>query len=162
MSIGRNEVRITKVYTVEAGEFSDKHDPTPNWRENGTPNHGAGSRNLRIEAEAGTTLGVSGMPYHVIIQAVCLTNPLAVLGGNLTPPPMVETFGANWEYQASEDKYTKSWSIPIPTGPLFTTPPAPAFFKQVSETWQFIVSLEDPATPKHVACTLAGEPFLLT
>ncbi len=137
-----NEVKITKVYTVEAGEYSAEHDPTPNVSPSGIPNRLANSFNLRIEAEAGTTIGKSGWPYQVVIQAACLTNLLAVLWGNLNavlywPDENFSSTGG-WEFEASEDKYTKNWSVSFPTTPLFAVPPGPPFFRH---------GLSDPDRP---------------
>lgn len=163
-----NEVKITKVYTVEAGEYSTEHDPTPNWKENSTPNRLANSFNLRIVAEAGTTIGNSGIPYQLIIQAACMTNPLAVLCGNLNAvlEGPAENFSntGGWEYQAFGENYTKSWSVSFPTTPLFVWPFGGFMgaFNQVDQTWQFFVSLEDTASPaKAFACTAVSEPFRL-
>ncbi len=155
-----NEVCITKVWTVEAAnEYSEKHDTTPNWRENGPLNHGAGTFALRIEAEVGATIGALGAaePYNLIIQAACLTNPLAVLVDNLAGGGG-ENFGMNWESQASEEKYTKSWSIPFPTTPLVGFPP---LVNEIGQTWQFFVSLVSIAAPAKFACTFASDPFML-
>jgi hypothetical protein len=158
MAIGRNEVRITKVYTVEAGEFSAKHDPTPNWRENGPLAHGANTFNLRIEAEAGETIATNpAVTYSVQVQALCLTNPLATMfppGILIGGIPAVAFPAGGWEYQASEETYTRSWNILFPVFAL-----APWHLNQV---YQFFVTLIDTAAgPKQVACFAASEPFLL-
>jgi hypothetical protein len=182
--LGPNEVRITNVYTVEAShEASGKHDPTPNWAEMGIPNPQAESFRLRIDAEAGRHLveNFAGS-YSLIIQAACLTNPLAVfapigfvLGGSLDrgtlasrgAGPIIETFAAaGWEYDAAEDKYTKSWSIHFPqtNGLYASTGGLMDAFNQVGEVWQFFVSLEDsaaPGAPKTFGCTAASAPFRL-
>ncbi len=161
--IGPNEVRITKVYTVEAThEFSGEHDPTPNWRERAVPNLATGAFNLRIEAEAGATIGGGGAPYQLVIQGACLTNPLAALPGNLNLI-LAGAFNAasGWELQQSGEMYTNSWSITLPTFALFQAPP---IVKQVDETWQLFVSLEDsaaPNTPMAFGCYAASEPFRL-
>ncbi len=178
--IGPREVRITNVWTVEAtNEFSENHDPTPNWRENGIPNHGVGAGglivpafSLRIEAEAGVNL--DGLAYQLVIQPVCLTNPPAGalmknLDAVLVGPAEVFGNAGNWEFVASEEKFTKSWNIALPTqslGPAgFQVWPWPGplhFINQVDETWQFIVSLEDTAGPaKAFACTAASPLFRL-
>jgi hypothetical protein len=170
--IGHHEVRITNVYTVEAGhEASGKHDPTPNWTERGTPSLLVDAFRLRIEAEAGRSIVENAPPYgyNLIIQAACLTNPRAVLVGNLEHSPLrggviAEVFDGAWEYDASEDKYTKSWSIHFPhTVNLFDSPGFPFDeYNQVDEIWQFFVSLEHNAVgAKAFGCTATSEPFHL-
>jgi len=159
MAVARREVQITKVYTVEAtNEFSDKHDPTPNWVENVTPSFAVGAFHLRIQAEAGSEIGDTPTMYQVRVQAACLTNPLA----NMFPFPNIlnavipaVAFNAGgWEYQASEETFTRSWSIPFPNAVLL-----PGW--HTNQVWQFFVTLEDPAGAKVVASFAASERFLL-
>lgn len=175
MAIRRNEVRITKVYVVEVGEFHDKHDPTPNWTENHAPVPGAPGAtpptyafSLRIEAEAGREVGAGAAVFNLYIHAACLTNPWAAMapfGLNLWLVPLDplvtgQTFvaaGAEWEYDASEDKYTKSWNFDFPRA----TPPGPLAAYQKNEVYQFFVTLVDTAAIPAFASTAASEPFLL-
>jgi hypothetical protein len=164
--MGPNEVKITKVYTVEVGEFSAQHDSTPNWREMVAPKHNVGAAfALRIEAEAGNALGNSPKTFNLYIQPVCLTNPGAVMGfwTNLRlipgdPGAIGGAFNATeWEYDAAGDKYTKSWNIPFsrPQGPgnIF-----PGF--QTPQVYQYYVTLVD-AVGSAFASTLASAPFIL-
>ena len=185
--IGPNEVRITNVYTVEASHETGKNDTTPNWAEMGIPNPAVNAFRLRIDAEAGRhVVEHFAGNYNLIIQAACLTNPLAVfaqglaLGASLDQSPLAltrsaaapitEGFAAGWEYDATEHKYTKSWSIHFPqtANPATTlyTSPGGLFdlFNQTGEIWQFFVSLEDSAaagTAKAFGCTAASAPFRL-
>lgn len=183
--VGPHEVRITKVYTVEAGHETGKHDVTPNFRERDVPQLGTESFRLRIDAVAGRHIYEAGGNYDLIIKAVCLTNPLAVFAnfdvgpGQATLDHGLTIRGAghiaeaftpafDWEYE-SEDLYTKSWSIHFPqTGPLFAsnTGLAPDKNNQVEEVWQFFVILEDTtggpvAGDRQFVCMAASEPFLL-
>ncbi len=168
MAVGKHEVKIINAYTVEAShEATGKHDPTPNWMERSAPNPNAESFRLRIDAEAGAHLAEQGWPYDVVIQAECLTNPPAKWVGNLNQI-VAGTFGAagGWEYDASEDKYIKSWSIHFPTAGLFASNVFPfSLFNQVDETWRFFVTIRDTAGDgagnKRFGCTFASERFSL-
>ena len=166
--IGPNEVRITRVWTVEAAnEFGIEHDPTPNMRELGAGTAAAGSFNLRIEVEAGALIGAAAGTYDLIIRAACLTNPLATIFANLdrrpgVPPGQIpENFvgATRWEFQAARERYTRSWSISFPTAPLFSG--GPWFLNQRGQTWQFFVTLVSTAATPTFVCTAASEPFLL-
>lgn len=173
MPIGAHEIRITKVYTVEANEFSSKHDLTPNWRENGTPAGGLNTFNLRIEAEAGESVLTDNPTYSLIAKARCLSNPAATaqLPGHVFNPPNLFVAAApvvfasdGWEYQASEEKYTRTWSIAFPVTAVLVplVGGGPNSVPQVNEIYQFFVTLIDPAaTNKSVACCAVSEPFLL-
>ncbi len=173
MPIGKNEVKITNAYTVEAGhEASGKHDPTPNWTERGPALVAPENFRLRIDAEVGSDLGNSNWQYDVVIQAACLTNPLAKwvlnLDEVLTGPTEAFSNAGGWEYDASEDKYMKSWSVhfPIAGGPLFASAVFPfSLFNQVDEIWQFFVSIRDTVGDgtgnKRFGCTFASERFSL-
>ncbi len=168
--MGPTEVRITKVYTVEAGEFSAKHDVTPNWRENRATPGGTSTFALRIEAEAGRGLGGGGVgaaTYDLYIYPVCLTNPPAVQGffTNLTPIPLINTAfdlaGAEWEYEANQEKYTKTWSFPLPDPRLGSFALVAFANFQVPQVYQYIVVLMDNAATKTFASFAVSEPFLL-
>jgi hypothetical protein len=173
--IGENEVRITKVWTVEAAnEFGSEHDPTPNWKERGVPAIGGTglitdppALHLRIHAEAGKAIGaiLPAVPYTLTLSAVCLTNPAASNTVPIVPLQAPETF-AVWEYQAHEERYTRDWSIAIAgAGATLSVPPAPNH--QTDEVWQYYVVLRHdapglpPGTPLVFACTGVSEPFYL-
>jgi len=101
-----------------------------------------GAFHLRIQAEAGSEIGDTPTMYQVRVQAACLTNPLA----NMFPFPNIlnavipaVAFNAGgWEYQASEETFTRSWSIPFPNAVLL-----PGW--HTNQVWQFFVTLEDPS-----------------
>ncbi len=160
MAIGENEVQITNVWTVEAThEYGTEHDDTPNVKEDQAPNPLASSFHLRIQAEAGRTLGHSSWGYHLVIQPVCLTMPFAGMIFNMNPGPFLEAFGGPtaWEYQAHEEMYTRGWTIPLPT-------PVGLFPVERGQTWQYIVSLVDTTGPGgsiRFVCTFASKPFVL-
>jgi hypothetical protein len=162
MPIGKNEVKITKVYTVEADEYSVEHDPTPNWSENQTPVTGPNSFEVRFEAEAGADIVASGATYDVYIQVVCLTNPGAPRGiGNLgdpgTPQLAAEAF-AGWEYHSSGDSHKKQWKFLFPTAAL----QAAGADRETNQIYQVYVTLIDSAAgAKKIGCFAASEPFLL-
>lgn len=170
LPIGPMEVRITRVWTVEAtNEFGIEHDSTPNMKELGAGTALPGSFHLRIEAEAGATIGGVAGAYNLEIRAACLTNPFATIFANLDhrplvpPGPVPENFvvaGATvWEFQAARERYTRSWSIPMPTAALFSG--GPWFLNQRGQTWQFFVTLRNTAATPTFVCTAASEPFLL-
>lgn len=183
--VGPHEVRITKVYTVEAGHETGKHDVTPNYRERSVPVLTPGSFRLKIEAVAGRNIYEAGGSYRLIIKSACLTNPLAVfapivaVGASLDQSPLglrgavpiAEAFGvaAGWEYDGETDTYSKIWYIPFPQGLVnlyATTGGLMDALNQVDEVWQFFVILEDTtggpvANDRVFTCTAASEPFLL-
>ncbi len=151
MAIGDNEVRITKVWTIEAlNEFSADHDATPNWKENGplAPNLA-----LRFHAEAGKNVGGQGAggTYSVTLHAVCLSTPFWSNLPPMQPLQPAEAFNS-WEYQASEEMYTKDWRIVLPV--------PPAFFMGGPQTWQYHVSLVRTAGTSF-ASTRTSEAFKL-
>lgn len=174
--IGHHEIRITRVYTVEAGEFAVKHDRTPNWSENRAPAGAVGSFHLRIEAEAGNLVNADNPSYVLDAKAVCLSNPDATSHhGFWNIPNLHFTFAAvafttdGWEYDSEGERYTRTWSIPFPqpASALYGrgAAPAAAWLTQINEIYQFFVTLigvDDPTTgAKAVACSAISEPFLL-
>lgn len=154
MSIGRNEVRITKVWTLEtASEFSTEHDPTPNWKENDPL--GGPTFALRFHAEAGRNIGATGpgATYTVAIYAVCLSTPA---WSNLLPmqplqPPEALGGPTAWESQAHEEMFTRDWRIVLPAPPV-------GFFGQ--QIWQYHVLLVGTGVAPF-SSTGISEPFLL-
>jgi hypothetical protein len=163
--VGRNEVRITKVYTLEPGEFSVEHDPTPNWTEDVAPVRTATPPSfvVRIEAEAGEALVRATTPpapaYNLNVHVVCLSNPIANLFGNLLVAQPATTFAAaNWEHDAPNERYTYSWNIEFPTAGL-------VLGTQTGELYQAFVLLQavpDPVTNVMAyASSATSQPFVL-
>lgn len=167
--IGHHEIRITRVYTVETGEFVTRHDATPNWSENRAPIGGLGSFQLRIEAEAGDAVNADNPIYLVDAKAKCLSNPGATIPVPLWNPdnlhatlPALAFAADGWEYNSAGERYTKTWSIGFPVLAALVAAGGPlGFLNQVGEVYQFFVTLIDTAGVKRVASTAVSEPFIL-
>jgi hypothetical protein len=148
--LGKNEVRLKRIYVVHAGDRSTEQDLTPNWNPNAA--NPEMSFDVILEAEAGEDVGdLNAQGYVITASCINLMSPAIVPG--LFPVfigPFTVGNAGNWEKDIHTGEWSRQWVVNMPIVPA-----------NEGLLLQYFVTMRDPTGNHMVASFAASEPFLL-